>query len=98
MAQGKFTENANAENGQMRLLKPQEGVCQICATKHEPADPHNKQSLYYQVDFFITHGRYPTWEDAMSHCNNETKRVWTAELQRLGVEVGQSEEKKQGDK
>ena len=42
------------------LLPPAKDVCQECAVKHAPEEPHNKDSLYYQVKFHKEHGRYPT--------------------------------------
>ena len=62
-------------------------VCQECATDHEPEMPHNQQSLYYQYKFYAEHGRWPTWADAMAHCSDKMKALWTAELTKLGVEV-----------
>ncbi len=77
----------NEPPGGMFLLPPRSDLCQECATKHEPEMPHNQQSLYYQMAFKIKHGRSPTWADAMAHCSDEMKAVWTEELRKLGVEV-----------
>jgi hypothetical protein len=30
----------------MQLLPPAKGTCPICAVKHDPALPHNAQSMY----------------------------------------------------
>lgn len=57
--------------------------CQICAVKHDPRDPHNAQSLYYQVTFNGIVGRAPTWADAVAHCSDAVKEVWEREL-RIG--------------
>lgn len=75
------------EGGSMTLLPPRADRCQTCAGKHKAAAPHNAQSLYYQVAFEMEHGRAPTWGDAMAHCSDECRAVWTAELVRLGVDV-----------
>lgn len=72
----------------MMLLPPKPGVCQECATDHDPEMPHNKQSLYYQTKFQMEHGRAATWEDAMAHCSDEVKEAWKKELLKLGVDIG----------
>ena len=64
----------------MILLPPAAGKCQECAVDHEHNEPHDQQSLYYQMRFKLTHGRWPTWEDAMGHCTDETKNIWAEEL------------------
>ena len=64
---------------------PMPGACPTCAAFHNPSEPHNRNSLYYQMHFRKKYRRYPTWEDAMSHCNEQTKRVWRAKLAMLGV-------------
>ncbi|OZV12429.1 hypothetical protein CIW83_09325 [Tissierella sp. P1] len=64
-----------------------EGTCPECATKHEPEFPHNQQSLFYQYKFYNEHGRWPTWKDAMEHCSEEMKKLWTNELQSRGIEI-----------
>lgn len=71
--------------GQLILLPPEEDVCQVCATKHKPEEPHNAKSLYYQIVFFEKNQRYPTWSDALSHCDEETKKAWEKELRRRNV-------------
>jgi len=64
----------------MMLLPPQPGTCPECAVVHEPEMPHDKQSLYYQTQFYLRHGRWPTWEDAVAHCSDEMKWLWREEL------------------
>lgn len=71
-----------------KMLPPPADICQICATKHNPEEPHNQQSVFYQVGFKIEHDRFPTWADAMAHCSPETKKLWTEELAKMGVIVG----------
>ena len=70
------------------LSSPRSGLCQTCAARHDPQDPHDPDSLYYQVQFYQEHGQYPTWRDAMAHCFAEVKTAWTTELVRAGVIVG----------
>lgn len=64
----------------MMLLPPREGTCPICAIAHEPEQPHNCQSLYYQYRFFGVRGRWPTWADAVAHCEPATREIWEREL------------------
>ena len=65
----------------MQLLPPPPGVCPICAVDHDPTLPHNAQSLYYQYRFYGVRGRWPTWADAIAHCDEATRRLWRAELE-----------------
>ena len=64
-----------------------EGTCQECAVKHPPEQPHNRDSLFYQYKFYDEQGRWPTWEDAMSHCPEEIKILWREQLQNHGVSL-----------
>lgn len=64
----------------MFLMPPAEGLCQVCATKHEPHLPHNRDSLYYAVSFKMKHDREPTWKDAAEHCTDEVKAQWVYAL------------------
>lgn len=69
----------------MQLLPPKEGTCPLCATAHEPYLPHNAQSLYYQYRFYAAHGRWPTWQDAVAHCDSEMRMVWEERLTTMGA-------------
>lgn len=69
---------------QWGLLPPASDVCQICAVKHDKDEPHNKNSLYYQMRFKLEHNRYPTWKDALSHCPVKIKKLWERELINAG--------------
>lgn len=62
------------------LSPPVPGVCPVCAVNHAPAMPHNRDSLYYQMCFWQKHGRFPTWADAMAHCDEHIRAVWTGLL------------------
>jgi hypothetical protein len=53
------------------LLAPPPNVCQECVVNHPREHPHNAQSQFYQYHFYSTHGRFPTWTDAMRHCTPE---------------------------
>lgn len=70
------------------LLPPAPGKCQECAVAHDPGQPHNQQSLYYQMRFHAEHGRYPTWSDAMTHCSAEVRELWRRELVTLMKKKG----------
>ena len=71
----------------MMLLPPAKDKCQVCAVKHEGNEPHNAQSIYYQVKFKMDNGREATWKDAMSHCDEAVKADWLNELANCGVDV-----------
>ena len=69
------------------ILPPKSDVCQECAVDHKPDQPHDQKSLYYQYYFRAKHGRSPTWEDAMKHCSEGTKKLWREELIKAGEKL-----------
>ncbi len=75
------------------VLGPAPGLCQACAVDHPPEMPHNRQSLHYQYWFRSREAkegreeRWPTWADAMAHCDEETRLVWTMALREHGVDI-----------
>lgn len=69
------------------LMPAPAGTCPECAKPHDPAIPHDQQSLHYQYRFYGAHLRWPTWADAMAHCDDATKAAWTAALAEHGVTV-----------
>lgn len=69
----------------MMLLPPPVGTCPICAVQHTPDVPHNCQSLYYQYRFYGIRGRWPTWADAIAHCDASTQEMWRKHLQQLAA-------------
>lgn len=69
------------------LLPPAPDKCPECATAHPPGQPHNRDSLYYQIKFHREHGRSPTWNDAWRHCTPETQRTWRKGLWEIGIDV-----------
>lgn len=72
----------------LTLLAPRADACPECAVDH-PADmPHNRASLYYQMKFHQEHNRWPTWEDAMAHCDADMKEQWRRELIKEGIWEG----------
>jgi hypothetical protein len=73
--------------GPWTLLPAKKGTCPECAADHDPRMPHNQQSLYYQYSFIGKHGRWPTWCDAMAHCDQAMKNAWTIALREKGVKI-----------
>lgn len=73
------------------LLPAPPGTCEECAVEHDPRLPHNQQSMFYQMRFHALHGRWPTWTDAMQHCEPALREDWRASLIELlrsqGVDV-----------
>jgi hypothetical protein len=84
-------EAVPTEGGGLRMLPGPPGTCAFCHTAHDPGQPHNQQSLPYQMKFHAIHKRWPTWTDAMAHCTPETKAAWRKQLVELmdknGMEV-----------
>jgi len=71
--------------GQAFILPPPKGKCQECAVDHRPDEPHNRDSLYYQMAFRQKHGRWPTWADAIAHCSEDGKKAIRELLEAQGV-------------
>lgn len=69
------------------LLPPHPEACQTCGRNpaHEPWEPHDAQSLYYQYKFYLEHKRWPTWRDAVAHCEPAVRAAWEAELRKRGA-------------
>jgi hypothetical protein len=76
------------EGGGSRIPPPAPGVCSLCAVEHDSADPHNQQSLYYQIRFHLIHGRWPSWTDAMAHCEPFVQKAWRQGLIAFMLEQG----------
>ncbi len=74
------TGDEHHEQMSWKVMPPRKDTCQVCAVKHHPNEPHNQQSLYYQMIFEGQIGRAPTWADAMAHCDDTTKAEWEAAL------------------
>lgn len=75
------------KSGTMFLLPPAAHLCQTCGTEHDAEQPHNAHSLYYQTAFNMEHGRAATWLDAMEHCDEATREIWTRELEARKIDV-----------
>lgn len=82
-----MTEQVGEKPTPWILLPPAPDRCQVCAGNHRPDFPHNQQSIYYQTAFFVLHGRWPTWKDAMEHCLAEIREAWTEELRKRGITI-----------
>lgn len=75
------------EHGVTLLGNTPAGTCPMCATKHGPKEPHNQTSLTYQYKFYDEFGRWPTWADAMAHCDEDMKAAWIATLEERGINI-----------
>ena len=69
----------------VRLLPPGTHKCPLCADRHLPHEPHNRNSLYYQMRFYQDHGRFPTWADALTDCSPFMHAYWRGEMTKKGV-------------
>lgn len=69
-------EETPVEGGGLMMLPGPPGTCSWCHVKHAADQPHNQQSLSYQIKFQTLHGRAPTWSDAMAHCSPEVQSLW----------------------
>lgn len=69
------------------MLPAPQGCCPVCAHKHPETYPHNATTLFYKIKFQREHKRWPTWNDAMSHCTPEMQKLWREGLKKQGVEI-----------
>lgn len=69
----------------MQLLPPPKDSCPVCAFAHESSAPHNAQTMYYRMRFYGARGRWPTWADAIAHCDERTRGLWRAALRDRGA-------------
>lgn len=81
-------ESVPVEGGGLWMLPGPPGTCEWCHVEHDPGQPHNQQSLPYQMKFHTLRGRWPTWTDAMAHCTAEVRRQWRDQLRRTMREHG----------
>lgn len=72
----------------MTVMPPDPSLCQECAVDHPHDQPHNQKSLYWQISFHSTHGRWPTWSDAMAHTTPEVQAAWKQKLIEVHKENG----------
>lgn len=74
-------KNRIAKQNHLKLLPPlNKNICEVCGSDHLSGEPHNQMMLQYQHYFFMKYSRWPTWKDAMAHCDEKTKADWTIAL------------------
>ena len=78
---------------EIKILPPMPGACQVCAAFHAPDQPHERDSLYYQNQFYKTYKRFPTWKDAMNHCSDAVKRDFCRKLAKRGILLEENKKK-----
>jgi len=78
------TGEERAELRHLTLAPPPLDRCQICAAKHELAEPHDPTTLYAQTLHTHLLGRAPTWADALAHCAEPVRTAWRAQLKERG--------------
>lgn len=80
-------ETVEAKTVPFNIVPPAPDACQVCGRRpnHDPAQPHDAQSLYYQYAFYALHNRWPTWRDAVEHCSDDVKAQWEKHLRALGA-------------
>lgn len=89
---GLYAQKMNDNMQDIRVIPPSPGSCPICATIHDPKEPHDRDSLYYQNRFRKKHKRFPTWEDAMAHCEESVKKDFRKRLARRGIIIKENKE------
>jgi hypothetical protein len=73
-------ESVPIEGRGFMMLPGPPGTCEWCHVEHDRDQPHNQQSLPYQMRFHAINGRWPTWTDAMAHCSPEVQSFWREKL------------------
>jgi hypothetical protein len=82
-------EAVPVEGAGLVMLPGPPGTCEWCHVEHAPGQPHNKDSLAYQMKFHAVHGRWPTWTDAMAHCDYDVRLRWKKDLVTAMRECGE---------
>lgn len=88
-------QTINSETGRVEddriarfdVAAPPPGTCAECGCPHEADEPHDALSLHYQYSFYGREGRWPDWNDAMAHCDEQTRRAWAEALEEAGVDL-----------
>mgnify|MGYP007101829450 CR=1 FL=1 len=80
---------------EIKVVPPRPGSCPVCATMHKPKEPHDRDSLYYQNWFRKRYRRFPNWEDAMAHCDDNTKEKFIRQLSRRGIYLEKHNQKEE---
>jgi len=76
--------DATGASVRVMLMPAPPGICPVCAARHESWLPHDPDSLRYRMTFHAMTGRPPTWADAIAHCGDAMRALWTAELNKRG--------------
>lgn len=76
------------KRGEFFLLPTTNSACPTCGVKHQETAPHDATSFRYRYIFSASHpqGKTPTWEDAMAHCDEETKFKLREYLISIGID------------
>lgn len=74
-------------HGMMMLDNVPPDTCPECAVVHDPQQPHNRDSLYYQYKFYDAHGCWPTCRCDGTLLTRSQGSV-AEELKKRGVEIG----------
>ena len=69
----------------IHLHPPLRGTCPKCGARHDPALPHDRDSIYYQLRFHRKYGREPTWADAAAHCAEDVRRACVEKARAAGA-------------
>jgi len=72
-------------NTKFKVLPAAPGRCASCAVDHDENGAHDAESMFYQTRFYLKHGRYPTWADAIAHLSEERQESWRKALIEFGV-------------
>jgi hypothetical protein len=80
-------KTVNTATGTMTLLPPPRDACQVCARKHDPAEPHDAQSLYWATARAMEGLPAPTWKDALAHVAPDVRAAWVESLAGHGIVV-----------
>jgi hypothetical protein len=80
-------EVTSTETVSFQIVPAPTGTCPECGAAHDANIPHNAQSLHYQYTFYGREGRWPTWKDAMAHCEPRMQDDWMQALIERGVDV-----------
>ncbi|MDE2106435.1 MAG: hypothetical protein KGL39_54975, partial [Patescibacteria group bacterium] len=81
-------EVVSEKKNAMTMIPPAGDKCQECAVAHGPDQPHDCQSLYYQMAFHSMHRRYPTWTDALAHLSPGVRAHWRKHIAAKFREAG----------
>lgn len=81
------------DGNKLTLLPPAPEKCQCCAIVHAPEQPHDATSLFYAFWFHEQHGRSPTWNDAIAHCDAQTQAFWVKYLTKIGIDPASTNKK-----